>query len=156
MFGFIFGTACLIGLTVMVARGPHGRFRRHYRRAKGFFLGALLERLDTTPGQEKAIRSAIDDFTESTEGVRRELFASREDIARAVRGEILDSRSLEDAFRRHDAAIGDLRNAFVNALTRVHETLDDRQRRTLAELIESEPWAFAHGHHHRHHHGYHH
>jgi hypothetical protein len=147
MFGFFIGTACLVGLAFMLARGPrHGR--RWYRGwHKGYVLGAVLDRLETTPGQEKAIRSAVDEFSDAAYGARRELRASRDDIAHAVRSDVLDSRSLEDAFRRHDGSIGELRNAFVSALSKVHETLDERQRKTLADLIESGHWGFRHGHH---------
>lgn len=146
MFGFIIGTACLIGLTVMLVRGPRPRWHGGFRGGRHHFVGAVLDRLETTPGQEKAIRSAVDEFSDAAAGARRELRASREDVARAVRSEALDSRSLEDAFRRHDGSIGELRNAFVAALSKIHETLDERQKKTLADMIESGPWAFRHGH----------
>src|SRR5688572_23606255 len=114
MFGFIFGTACLIGLTVLLVRGRRHRWYGGYRQRRGYMLGAVLDRLETTPGQEKVIRDAVEEFTTSASGARREFRASREDLAKAIRNEALDSRSLEDAFRRHDGSIGDLRNSFVS------------------------------------------
>ncbi len=152
MFGFIFGTACLIGLTVLLVRGPRRWYRGHrygHGYGRSYMLGAVLDRLETTPGQEKAIRDAVEEFSESAQGARREFRASREDLAKAIRSEALDSRSLEDAFRRHDGSIGELRNSFVGALSKVHETLDERQRKTLADLIEAGHWGFR-GHHHAH------
>jgi uncharacterized membrane protein len=145
MFGFIFGTACLIGLTVLLVRGPRRWYGRH-RHGRGYVLGAVLDRLETTPGQEKAIRSAVEEFSEAASGARREFRASREDLAKAIRSEALDSGSLENAFRRHDGSIGDIRNSFVNALSKIHETLDERQRKTLADMIEAGHWGFR-GHH---------
>ena len=69
MFGFLFGAACLGGLAALLFRRNHhhhgtcghghgGRFHRGRH-----FLYAAFERLDTTPGQEKAVTAAIDEFT---------------------------------------------------------------------------------------------
>lgn len=145
MFGFLVGTACLIGLTVMLVKGPGRRWHGGFRRGR-HVIGAILDRLETTPGQEKAIRAAVDEFSETAWRARRDFRASREELARAVRGEALDSSALHEAFLRHDGSIGELRNAFVSALGKVHETLDERQRKTLADLIESGHLAWHRGH----------
>jgi len=67
MFGFLFGAACLLGFDGDgLARGHHhhghcgssGRGRGRYGARALFFLNHLLDRLDTTPGQEKVIRDA--------------------------------------------------------------------------------------------------
>ncbi|HEX9622572.1 MAG TPA: periplasmic heavy metal sensor [Polyangiaceae bacterium] len=137
MFGFLFGTACLVGLALVIARGRrHGRFR--YR----FGLGHVLERLDTTPGQEKVIRTALDELHEQAREVRGELKETRRDLAQALRGETLDVALVHDVFRRHDDSLGKLRQGGLGAFGRIHETLDERQRRTLADLIESGPFGW--------------
>ncbi|HEY3496143.1 MAG TPA: hypothetical protein VGK73_15700, partial [Polyangiaceae bacterium] len=59
MFGFLFGSICLIGLFVVISRSRRwhgfGRHRHGYRHGFGprAALHGLLERLDTGPGQEK-------------------------------------------------------------------------------------------------------
>ncbi len=90
MFGFVLGTACLIGL-VWVVRGPRrlgSRYGWDSRRARdegerrGFggraFVRWLFERLDTTPGQERVIRAAVDDLMDSAHAARRDLDDSPE------------------------------------------------------------------------------
>jgi uncharacterized membrane protein len=146
MFGFLVGTACLVGLTVMLARGRRRRWSGGFRFGPRYVIGAVLDRLETTPGQEKAIRAAIDEFSETAVRARRDFRASRRELARAVRGESLDSQALHEAFVRHDGSIGELRSAFAGALSKVHETLDERQRETLADMIESGHYDWHRGH----------
>ena len=68
MFGFVVGTLCLVGFVSVYRRrgwrrhgfhgwhaGRHGRFGRR----GGWALYRAFEELDTSPGQEKAIRSAL-------------------------------------------------------------------------------------------------
>lgn len=149
MFGFLFGTACLLGLTATFARHRHrghhcsGGYRgRGFRSGRGrFVLNRLLDRLDTTPGQEKVIREAVDTLMDDVRDARSELHATRADVARAIRGESLDRGAIDDVFERHDRVIERVRQNALDSFSKVHETLDERQRRTLAELIEAGPFA---------------
>ena len=154
MFGFLLGTACLVG-RVWVLRSEHrrwgscggcGRFdhpRGHDRdsSSRGFggrmFLRFLFERLDTTPGQEKVIRASVEDLLERVHSARREVEASRKDVARALRAESFDAEAMGEAFAKHDAAMSELRGSAMDALAKVHEALDSRQRERLADLVES-------------------
>lgn len=148
MFGFLFGTACLLGLTATVARhhhhdGEHCRGRRShgFRSGRGrFILNRLLDRLDTTPGQEKVIREAVDVLMDDIHGARGEFRGTRSDVANAIRGETLDRGALEGVFERHDQVIDRVRHNALDAFAKVHETLDQRQRKILAEIIESGPF----------------
>lgn len=97
----------------------------------------LYERLDTTPGQERVMRAAMDDFIDQAHVARREAEASRSYVARAMRSESFDAEALGEAFAKHDSALSTLRKAAVEGLGKVHEALDDRQRARLAELVES-------------------
>ena len=144
MFGFLFGTACLIGLVAVIRRGRHGRFGHYgygYGRHRGFgprgALNALLARLDTAPGQEKVIVAAVEQFVDQARDSRREFRDTRRDIAEAVRGEHLDEARLNEVFGRHDAVIDKLRAGGVDAVRKVHEALDPRQRKVLGDLIDS-------------------
>jgi hypothetical protein len=152
MFGFFIGAACLVGLAA-VARGRHhhhgwyGGFHHGHRHHRGFgarfFLRRVLERLDTTPGQEKVIREAIHDLKDEAFGLRREMRGTRSEMAEALRGPELDKAVLDRIFAKHDEVIEKLRASFVSSADRVHSTLDEQQRKRLADMLESGPWGMA-------------
>jgi Spy/CpxP family protein refolding chaperone len=136
MFGFFFGTACLAGLIYTLRRG---RWHHHGRGGRWSWRGRmrwLFERLDTSPGQEKVFVKAADDLTEAFEKMRDELRTTRAAIAQALRGEHFDSASLRELYEKQDALIAQLRETLRAAMAQVHESLDARQRRELADLIE--------------------
>jgi hypothetical protein len=155
MFGFIIGTLCLVGLVRVVSRGRwgghHGYYRHGYYRGYGprGALNAVLARLDTAPGQEKVIAAAVDDFVGQARESGREVRETRKAVAEALRAERLDEGRLNEVFGRHDAALDQVRRAGVDATRKVHEALDDRQRKLLADLVESGFYGFgrhAYGH----------
>jgi hypothetical protein len=151
MFGFIFGTICLIVLVRVVARGRYGgRYgywhrHGHYRGAgpRGA-LNAVLDRLDTAPGQEKVITSAVSEFIGQARTTGREVRDSRRAVAEVLRGEQLDEARLQEVFVRHDAALDQIRRAGVDAARKVHEALDERQRKILGDLVEGGFWGMGH------------
>jgi Spy/CpxP family protein refolding chaperone len=154
MFGFFVGAACLYGL-VRVLRGGgscgHGWHRRrgcdrwagHRRwgghRRGGFFLHAIFDRLDTSPGQEKEIRAAADEVRRAGQALKDELSESRGDLARAFRSEAFDESLAAALLARHDARVDELRQSLVGALARVHATLEPTQREDLARFISRGP-----------------
>jgi hypothetical protein len=150
VFGFFIGTASLIGLVWVLG---HGRDWGHgWHSARPRLLYRLFERLDSSPGQEKVIRAAIEEFGESLRERARAVRESAEEIARVVRGERLDESALTEVFARHDQLLAELRRDLVSLLGRVHEVLDERQRRRLAHWIETGPgWAWCHHAHRLHH-----
>jgi Spy/CpxP family protein refolding chaperone len=149
MFGFVFGTACLVALGFVVARGRHRHWGRRFGGPFGrHALYGVLERLETTPGQEKIITQAVSGFRETASRSRSAFESSRKAAARAVQGEVFDESALREAFLEQDAAIAEIREALVATGRRVHETLDERQRKILGELIESGPGFRRFGHHH--------
>ena len=152
MFGFFFGAACLVGLVALARRR---RWRGYGYGGHGPWGGrgplyAVLGRLQTTPGQEKAISAAIEEFFEVARKGRETLRGTRKAAAQAVRGVSFDDSALREAFAAQDGALDEIRRAATTAGKKIHEVLDERQRKTLADMIESGPgWGFAH-------HGYHH
>jgi Spy/CpxP family protein refolding chaperone len=154
MLGFIVGTLCLIGLikVLRAGRGWHhfgagyGGCGHGYGSRGGWggggglgrrwLLRSLFERLETTPGQEKAILAALDELRGNRTVVHEELQATRADVARAVQGGLVDDGALEETFARHDRLLAQLRVSFVEALKKVTEALDERQRKQLAELLQ--------------------
>jgi len=151
MLGFLFGTACLVGLVWVFKRGHHrgcgyghgqghGRRHGHWRGERGsWMLRWIYERLDTTPGQEKVIRSATEELFDKFREAKRTVQDSRGDVARAFRADDFNAEILGDVFSRHDGALDELRRAVVGALAQVHDVLDEKQRARLAEILESMP-----------------
>jgi Spy/CpxP family protein refolding chaperone len=160
MLGFILGAACVIGVGRMLRRrawhnrfgygghgacgGPgdysgygsgYGTVRRGPRAAR-WALRSLFERLETTPGQERAILSALDELRENRKVVREELKQTKGDLARAIEGGLIDDASLEESFARHDRLLAQLRVGFVEALKKMTEALDEPQRKQLAQWLE--------------------
>jgi hypothetical protein len=154
MFGFVFGTACLVALVVVVARGRHHHHHRHFGRYRHGGWGprgainAVLSRLDTAPGQEKVIHAAVDQLVDRARASGRDVKATRRDLAEVLRSETLDDGRLSEVFGRHDVALADLRTATVDAARKIHGALDERQRKILSDLVESGPpfGFYAHGH----------
>jgi len=169
MFGFVIGMACLAGLAMMYRHrryarygyghggygpggwaGPRsgGRYGGYYGHRRGFgrgprgMLGMLAARLEATPEQERVMRDELEQLYEQARGLRRELRLSRDDVATAMRGESFDEEVMGESFARQDEELENLRKAFVGALARIHDVLDDRQRRRLAEGLAQAgpPW----------------
>lgn len=117
-------------------RGPFGR-RGGFGFGPRAFLRGLFERLETTPGQEKVILSAVDEVRDAMRGARGEVGKTRTDVAQAFGGDHFDAEVMGAVFSRHDDALANVRKAFVGALSKVHEALDERQRKIFAEIVES-------------------
>lgn len=154
MFGFLIGFLCL-ALLIGVLRGSrrgcghghgHGRGRGWHggggwgrgRGGPSRYLGFVFDRLETTPGQEKEIRAAVDTLFEKAGDLRREGDASRGDLAKLLRTESLDETILGELFARHDERLRELQKAFADALGKVHQSLDPEQRNRLAALLEGQ------------------
>lgn len=145
MFGFLFGAVCLGGLAALLFHRNHhqhygygrrygGRFRRGRE-----FLHAAFERLDTTPGQEKAIVAALDDFRDSARAARGKVMASRGEIAAALREDHFQADRVREVLARHSQELTDLGDQGSQVLGRIHEALDSEQRKRLARWVESGP-----------------
>ncbi len=121
--------------------GGEGPGRRRWRRGFGrnAILRAVFERLDTSPGQEKAIRAALAELRVVAKSVKDDVKGTRADIARAMRGEHLGDEALADVSARLTVASEAMRRAAADALSKVHEALDEQQRASLADFIESGP-----------------
>jgi Spy/CpxP family protein refolding chaperone len=154
MFGFIFGTLCLIGLVKVVKGGRRWGWGGGYGNGpRRWMLRRLFERLDTTPGQEKVISEAFDEVQQKVRAVREELFRSRSQFAKAVRGEHFDTEGVRDTFEAQQKAVEELKKVALAGLQKIHEALTPEQRGVAAELIEFGPRGyggchgrFGHGH----------
>jgi Heavy-metal resistance len=111
----------------------------------GFLARALADRLDATPAQAKVIRDATDEFREAASKLKGEARKTRGDVAGAFRKGHFDAELFGELFARHDGAIEELRKAFVGMGAHIHDSLDERQRARLADLIEAGPGRWGRG-----------
>jgi hypothetical protein len=179
--GIIIGILALVGLTKLVgfavcrARGHHrggcgrggygrrchggghhhgrGRWRDHEEDGgPGYFLRWIFERLDATPGQEKVIREAFEEIRNAVREAKVDFRKSRSKVADALRNDEFGHDDIGEAWVGQDGLLEKVRLKISSALQRVHEALDEKQRKILADLIERGPrfggfgWARGDGH----------
>ena len=123
------------------ARGGWGRGGGFGR---DFVMRGLFSRLETTPGQEKVIRDAFQKVRETVREARSELRDTSE-LSSLLRGETFDRTAAEGISGKADAAFAKVRVVVLEGLAQIHEALDDRQRRILADLVESRGRGFFQG-----------
>lgn len=125
----------------LLRRGP-GRWRGGGGGRGWGPLSMLIGRLEASPDQERVIRGELEQLFDQARGMRGEAAASRDDVAKAMRGEAFDEEVMGESFARQDDKITELRKAFVGALARIHDVLDEHQRRRLATMLErgGPPW----------------
>jgi len=110
----------------------------HSRRGgpgRSFWLRSLFARLDTTPGQEREIRAAIEELRDRARDAKSGVGETREGIGQAVAGESFDEAAFESVTARFDATAEKMKDAAAVALRRIHAVLDPKQRERLAELV---------------------
>lgn len=129
-----------------------GVFRHRFRRAcryrgggpwrRGRFsrLYGMFEALDTSPGQEKAIRSALKDMKLGLSELRPDVQAARARVASELAGDGFDAPALEESLDEHLSGLLRANRVVTEALGKIHEALDAEQRRRLARFIESMPF----------------
>jgi hypothetical protein len=119
----------------------YGRWGHGWRRGVGrsFWLRTVFSRLDTTPGQEREIRSAIEELQKTAWEAKSGVKGAREDLANAIRGESFDESAFGEAQGRADTTMNQVKDAFAAALKRIHAVLDANQRERLAELLTKGP-----------------
>jgi hypothetical protein len=154
MFGFVIGTASLIGLFMLLRRrhwyahgyggwgrgapgwgrrGPGGRAR------SSWMLRWLFRHLDTTAGQEKVFTSAAEDLEGRFREMRSELEQLRKEIGRSLRLPEFDPSGIRETFAKQRAHLETLEESVIGHLGKIHEALDERQRGALAELVQDGP-----------------
>lgn len=136
MVFYIIGGLCLIGFFKTLRGGRH-RQRRwrggpRYRRGMDY----IFNRLDTSPGQEKEIRSAVETFLDDAMTTRRELRRSlKEELTQVLSEEELDEEGLRERLGEQELRITGLRESLVAMVARVHAALDSEQRERLRSFL---------------------
>ena len=116
-------------------------FRRWGRGGHGggiggsFWLRMLYTRLDTTPGQEREIRAAIEELRERARDAKSGMLETRENLGKSIKGEEFDTSAFEAVSARLDATSEKMKDALSSALKRIHGVLDPKQRERLADLV---------------------
>ncbi len=138
MICFAIGLGLLGFAAMRHARRCHGRggyrHRHHYGRRR-WMLHHAFSRIDASPAQERAIIAEIEKLEERLWDARRTMKDSREDLAAAVKGPVLDDAALGAVMGRVDTATNEVRSAIVDALRAVHGLLDDAQRAMVADML---------------------
>jgi len=124
--------------------GGHGPFGGHGP-GRSWWLRGLFSRLDTTPGQEKEIRAAIEEVQRVAREAKEGVFGSRESVAKAFAADVFDGSAIDEASAKIDASTARVKEAIRSALERVHSVLDPKQRERLAELLQRGPRGFRGG-----------
>jgi Spy/CpxP family protein refolding chaperone len=155
MFGFLIGSACVAGLAMMASRHRHGLHRHGFgghgchghggpfgRHGHGGGFGRrllyrVLDRLDTSPGQDKAILAAIDDLRDSARSARRDLPDIRKQVADALRADSFDEGAFTAIFDEPIGRLNTLRDELTKTAATIHETLTPKQRERLHDLVQS-------------------
>lgn len=134
MFGFIVAAASLAGLVVLASRRRHHGFG-----FRGRGLYRFLSHLETTPGQEKVIRTAIEELRVATRQTWSSTRDARPELAALIRAERLDNAALHSWFdARHDN-LRELELRIERAVGQIHDVLDERQKTELANWLERGP-----------------
>lgn len=125
------------------AGGPcgGGGFRKWARGGHGggiggsFWLRMLYTRLDTTPGQEREIRAALEELRERARDAKSGMLETREHLGKSIAGDEFDTGAFEAVSARLDATSEKMKDAASSALRRIHGVLDPKQRGRLADLV---------------------
>jgi Spy/CpxP family protein refolding chaperone len=142
MFGWIIATVSIVALVATLKRHRRARFgyphfyygpRRGFR-GRGLLRGLFLQ-LETTPGQENAIVAALEQAFERLRGLKGELLGTRRELGALLGSETLDRAALEALLGRQRSQLDGASTELVRTLERIHDVLDDSQRRELGALI---------------------
>jgi hypothetical protein len=101
----------------------------------------MFEHLETTPGQEKVILQAAEELQAAFQKLRP---ASKGigDLAAALRAESFDEGSAAKFGVEAEETFNSAKSAVLDALRKVHEALDARQRGILADFLERRAQGF--------------
>ncbi len=152
MFGFLIGSACLVGLAAARcrgARGPRGcgSYSGDGACARGGGSGGggrrgifgFLASLNLSRTQWKVAHSAFEELRDEVHKQRPESRKTREELAALISGATFEEGAFGPMFARHDAVLAVMRPAFARSFAKVHAVLEPGQRDRLAELVELGP-----------------
>jgi hypothetical protein len=116
--------------------GHHGFGHNAHHARKRWMLNMALSRIEATPAQERAIVAELEKLEQRMYAAKSGLRETRGDLGAALRGPVLDDAALGAVLGRVDGATAEARAAILDALRNLHGLLDERQRATVAEMLE--------------------
>jgi uncharacterized membrane protein len=143
MFGFLVGSFSLAGLIWVLRHRDLGRGRHPFRRERRL-LNWVFGALDTSPGQERTIRSAVRDLEQDVREMRQELRGVPAELGDALKPDVFDEAALAATLDRTRATLDSVQAKVAATFRSVHETLDPEQRTRLAALLRQRR-GFRHG-----------
>ncbi len=99
------------------------------------FLRSLFTRLETTPGQERVIVDALKELKASFQKSDAAHRKSARDLGDALQGDALSMDAMGAVFASLDEGTAAIRDGAFSALTRIHEVLDGKQRKLVADVV---------------------
>lgn len=99
-------------------------------------LRYVFSRLETTPGQEKVISEEVENVMTAVQSIKGDFSSVRQTLANAVRSPVFNVEAIAELQVKQDIAIEKVREAIKTSLSKIHESLDDKQRQELAHIIE--------------------
>ena len=99
------------------------------------FLRSLFSQLQATPGQERIIVDGLKELKGAFQKAKSAQRKSAHDLSEALRSDTLSMDAMGSVFAALDEGTDAVRNGAFSALTKIHEVLDERQRRVLSDLI---------------------
>ena len=147
MFGFVIAGVSLAGLIYLAAK------RRRYGGYGGYWI---FRKLDTSPGQEKVIRTALGEAREVLRDYRKANRGAKQDLGPILEAESLDERAIDSWIDQRKRSLEELKPQLMGIAKRIHDVLDPEQRRKVARFVaEGHGYHGHYGHYGHHHHGCH-
>lgn len=100
-------------------------------------LRFLMHKLDLTEDQVMVVADALSDFRIERDQADVERRRAKKVLTSALKGDAFDREKALEAVEQQVDSHRKLLEAFVDALGRVHDTLDESQREKLAFLLGS-------------------
>lgn len=128
MWGFIIAIQCALALLFIwgirrVRRGPWGGMYRAFAR------------LQTTPGQEQVIRTALSDVRSAGRRVRDDARRAGPDLSTILQADEFDESAAKSWLASRERSISEVMPSVLSGLKNIHDVLDPDQRKKLADML---------------------
>jgi Spy/CpxP family protein refolding chaperone len=137
MFGFVIAGASFLGLIWL------GRSHRRH----GWGRNWAFRRLDTSPGQEKVIRTAMAEARTLLTELRDENKGAKQELAQLLEAEQFDEQAVNAWWSGRQGALDAVKPRVIALGKQIHDVLDPEQRSKLARWVASGAAHFGHRHH---------
>ncbi len=116
--------------------GGWGHSHRRWGRGRWGAAYGLFRWLDTTPGQEKALRDTAEKLIDEAKRWRQSMTGSFPELARVLRDESFDEEQVARVMKEQQATVDQIKSSVQDTLREMHAVLDQSQRGRLADWIE--------------------